>query len=114
MSNIIRIENTRPRFSNLADIVLLKPGVNEVEAGKWDRVKDHPVVKWRIENGVLIVKDGSKPINEMSAGEATKLVKATVDADLLERWRKDDTRRSVRDAIDAQLDKLTAPPGETE
>lgn len=110
--SIVYVENTRARFSNLADAVLLKPGVNEVESSKWDRVKDHPVVKWRIENGVLLVKDGSKPISDMPAGEAVKLVKATVDADLLERWRRDDPRRSVRDAIDSQLDKLTAPETE--
>jgi hypothetical protein len=40
---------------NIANIVLLKSGDNEVEKENWEKVKNHPTVLRRIEDNVLEV-----------------------------------------------------------
>lgn len=93
------------------------PGVNEVDPKKWAEVEKHPLVKVRLEEGILqVLSEGGKgkpadvSLASFKEKEAVKLVKETVSKPLLEKWLADEKRGSVKDAIKAQLDEIAPPP----
>lgn len=98
--------------------LVLKPGVNEVTAEAWNRVKHNKGVLSRIEEGTLEVvgdeaKSADQPAEQVFKGlsikEAVKLVNECIDADLLERISGADKRKEVQKAVKARLTLLAAP-----
>jgi hypothetical protein len=75
-------------------------------------MKKHPTIKQMVEDGVLEFPENitqEKGISELSPKEATTIVEATVDVELLTQWKKKDKRKPVLSAIEKQLSKLAAP-----
>ena len=76
-------------YSRRSSITLL-PGVNEVPDNLWDDMQVH--LKSHIEMGnIEIVKGkeqgkGATSLRDVSTTEATKVIEATNDLDLLKRW----------------------------
>lgn len=93
------------------------PGVNEVDAKKWAEVEKHPLVKVRLEEGILqVLSEGGKgkaadiSLANFKEKEAVKLVKETVSKPLLEKWLDDEKRSAVKQALQEQLDEIAPPP----
>lgn len=109
------IENKQPRIFGLGfydahgAVATLKivPGINEVDEATWAKVKDHPIVKFRVDEGIFHIRSGDSSTAKMTSSEAQRLVEKTVDSVLLNRWFAEDSRPSVRNAITKQLTKIT-------
>lgn len=93
------------------------PGVNSVKDTDWKKCAAHPTVKAMMEDGDIEViesksgsdsdkKDGAPDLKDMNAKDAIKAVKATANPDLLEDWKKLESRETVKKAIVDQLDKI--------
>ena len=96
--------------ANLAGAATLKflPGVNEIKDVEWEKVKGHPDVARMLEEGELVLLGGKKgaEFSEMDDKAALKLVKETLDFQVLLKWYKGTESESVKDAIEEQLKKL--------
>lgn len=88
------------------DDFTLFPGVNDVKDEAWEKIKALKSIKLMIEEEELIEHD-SRPLEKRTEKEANRLIKDTNNAALLKRWRTDDTRPGVQEAIAAQLAELT-------
>lgn len=102
--------------TNANDIVL-KPGLNEVDASLWKKHKDHPVIKLKLEEGLIeVVGEEEKPeekpskvLTSLKPNEAMSAIKDTVDEKILEDWLSKEKRPNVKKAIQKQLDELRKP-----
>jgi SepF-like predicted cell division protein (DUF552 family) len=56
----MKIENTKARMHHVGPKITLAPGVNEVDAEEWAKVKDLPAVKGHIKAGDIVVVDEKK------------------------------------------------------
>lgn len=103
------VEWKKPCMHNVAGLFILKPGVNEVEASKVEAALKNPVIKWYVEQGLIVLGDGPAPetLEKLKPAEAVALVKKTVDKELLERWFDAEKRKPVLEAIEAQIDAIT-------
>ena len=102
--------------------IRLMPEVNQVLASDWDLVKDNPTIKTMLELGKLEVVETQNtqhvedsamdecPLLGMHYKVALKLVKETVDRDLLKKWQHASLGGAVSKAITEQLEKLTVKP----
>ena len=94
----------------------LMPGTNDVSKDVWERAKKHPAIKSRIKDG-KIVFNGAKPSDSEDLGpfegknakDSIEVVEGTLDREVLKKWKDEETRVTVLKAIDAQIEKLTAP-----
>jgi len=99
------------------------PGVNSVSKQDWEKIKDHPHVKFKLENDDLkIISDKESgdeqesaaagvpaamhSLMEFSPKDALRIVDSTFDVDLLKSWEQDEKRKVVRVAIVAQVKKI--------
>lgn len=101
--------------------VIIVPGVNEKTDEEWKAIKDHPDVKNRVDEGILVVvqpasTDGRKKQPEglpktlegMNTGSAIDFIGGTFDIDQLKAWKKKDVRSGVISAIDKQIKSVKA------
>lgn len=94
---------------NAADpAIVLKPGVNTLSPSQYDQIKKTKVFKHRVETGTYQVdeKTSGDSIVGLHDAAAIELVGETLDGKLLKKWMVDEARKDVREAIDAQLDKV--------
>lgn len=93
---------------------ILFVGMNEVDEEAWNRAtKGHKLVAALLDEEHLKVialpKEGDKPVelpemlSKLGAKDAIEAIKGVVDLSILEKWGKDDTRASVKQALDAQV-----------
>lgn len=124
-----------------AKVLQLLPGANTPSDKEWAAARKHVMVQRQIDAGHLVelteaaeepagdddegdeLGDESEPgepragdleaLAKLSQSEAVKLVKATINAELLGRWAEVDKRPKVKDAIAKQLKELspTNPSG---
>lgn len=97
--------------TNVNQKFTLLPGNNEIPDADWNDVKDHPLLKHYIKDGIL--KEITKPekdnkksregLAQYDLVEASKIVKGTYDKVLLNKWFDLDTRETLRVEINAQL-----------
>ena len=111
-----------------ADGVILKPGVNQItDVAAWKKARKHPMVAKAIENGdieeVSEVDEKTGDLNPegpsdesiltaMKIPQAKVTVEQTTDISLLKQWKKTEKRNQVIGAINAQIEKMEAPPEE--
>lgn len=101
--------------------VVIVPGVNEKTDEEWKAIKDHPDVKSRIDEGVLVLvqpasADGRKKQPEglpktlegMTAATAIDFIDGIFDIDQLKAWKKKESRSGVVSAIDKQIKTVKA------
>jgi hypothetical protein len=91
---------------NTRRCVTLMPGVNDVADGDWEKMQEIKIIKIYREEGSLRELDAT-PISKRSPKDAVRVVKDTYDRGLLLKWREDDKRPQVQDAIGAQLKGIT-------
>lgn len=92
---------------------VLLPGNNEVPNEAWAVIGQDAEVQRMIDEGVLVVvlgPDKKATLSQMALSQARKIIKDTLDVDLLTSWLKTETRKDVVDAIQAQVDSLKLPP----
>lgn len=88
------------------------PGVNDVPDELLALFEDNKLVRRMFEDDdkLEVVKGAPKKaevsLSELKAGQAVKLVRETIDVELLTRWRGEEEREDVIKAIDARLKKL--------
>ena len=81
------------------------PGVNEVEDAHWNAAKELRVIQHYLDQDDL-KEMISEPLRKLSDKDATKIIKNTVNRDLLREWRAEEKRSKVLKAIDDQLDDI--------
>lgn len=119
-----------------SSVIQIVPGPNEIKKEDWDRIKNHPVVKARMELDVVdhksakIVKklevvmpkevknndgednadvekdESSTSLSDMSVPEAKGLIAETFNTELLREWDESETRKGAKDAIKKQFEKI--------
>jgi hypothetical protein len=116
-------------------VVQLVPGPNELEKADWEAIKDHPVVKARMEKDVIDMtrgkvkmlevvvakvetgssddnsgsddnNEGGSTLSSLNATDAVKLIKETFNVELLRKWEEDETRKKPMAAIKAQFEAI--------
>lgn len=110
------IRNTTARIYGTklgGDVIALKPGVNDVAPATWAELKKIAVISHSIAEGHLVEVDAPEAkapavetLKNFKPDEAIRLVKTTVDRELLERWIDTENRKRVLDALEAQLDAV--------
>lgn len=127
-TNVMSVQTGLPD----ASVVQFIPGVNEFPVEKWDLVKDHPEMKKRMEAEIVDPKRGkvkmlellsapkaegsdngegndeppAEGIEGLGAKEAKALVQETFNTPLLRSWLESETRKSVKEAIEKQLEAI--------
>lgn len=101
------------RGVNVGLLFVLPPGFSEVRKVDWETALKHDMVNLLVKKKVLVVSSATPP-NRLELDEAVELIAATFDADVLRSWRKIDRREEVLEAIDSQLEVLTAKPDKDE
>lgn len=118
-----------PRKSSnykLASVIVCVPGLNKLEDEVWHGanghpgLKDNPELKRLIEEGQVVVqrekgadkakaeaKGEAVELHGLTTPEAVKLVKKTLNVELLTEWVQSETRPKVKYAIDKKLDEIT-------
>lgn len=87
--------------------IQLVPGVNTVADEDMDRIGRLFLVKHHLREGTFKEIDGDARLSKRSAKEAVDLVRKTYDPGLLAKWREDDKRPQVQDAIGQQFKEIT-------
>ncbi len=96
--------------------VKLIPGINNIDEKDWQVIKDHPGVQYRLNNGIIKVKnlinniDGNGNSNDSLASydpkTAKELIKNTFSKELLEKWFSQEERAPLRKLLEQQLEIL--------
>lgn len=86
--------------------VMVVPGANQVEDAAWKKFSGHPLMKKLVDAGEIEALGQAKSTKDLNAEKAAVLVKDTFSVDLLEEWKAVETRKTVLEAIDAQLTEL--------
>lgn len=103
------IQNTGKYVRHIG--VQIIPGVNnlsEEDTKKYLEAAKHPLNKYLVETGEIKVKGAS--LKELNANDALALVADTYDLKLLNDFQKEDTRKSIQDAIEKQIESIKNPP----
>lgn len=120
MATKVTITNHLPRVHAIADLCVLRPGANLVDADAWAKAKALPLVRHHVEAGDL--SEGEGEIDSEASGteiaadalaglnvkKATELVASTTDVRALRAWAEVETRATVKKAIALQLETINA------
>lgn len=135
MSNqvMIMLNYDKPNLYRCGDLRLV-PGMNQVRKSIWDKCKNHPLVKKRLDSGVITIKERKvvkkiveqvegkevekeetveqaeyegNPLQELNVKDAREIIKGTYDKDTLESWKEGEERETIIKAIDKQIEKIT-------
>ncbi len=96
----------------------LIPGVNEVGYDVWKEACLNTTIQDRIERDEIIELSGAKTASEDSSSnsitkfknkDALKMVKATIDLNLLKKWKAEDKRPEIIEAISDRQELLKLP-----
>lgn len=120
----VGLEYKQPRLFKVGP-VRFYPGVNWLKQEDWDLIKDHPKLDALFKSGEFAFVAGGEPkesgvdepakgdngefqnpLEGMSASEAKEAVLKTLDITLLEQLKAVETRKTVLDAIEKQIEKL--------
>lgn len=127
----------KPIIQSPQDVVSLKPGWNEFPKAVWDQNKDHPAIKKMLKRGKIelmshkakvrvrgtngkvklverVIGADDKPIRlkHFDIKMAVKLVKGTLNRDMLQRWLDEERRHLVKKALRKQIKPLL--PGKSD
>jgi len=105
----------------------LIPGLNEIKESIWARVKENPIVKQKLAESKMVVKNYSpdkaqvekieaapevdkehfSSLAEYNASDAKDIVLECLVKDTLENWYESEVRGSVKKVIKEQLKKVS-------
>ena len=101
------VVNNKSNFIKHIDNVILNIGPNEIGKGEWEKAKKHPFVSFWIEKGEIEVKEGSiEDITKVNANEAIEVVEYCFNKKKLEEWKTKESRKTVLEAIENQINEL--------
>jgi hypothetical protein len=125
------VKNNTARVIGLGDGANLLPGVNDIDDEVWKKAQQTVVVKSFLQKQegetqptLELVSSteaatattatgttdtgtaGTGTLSSKNVTDAKALIAETYDRKLLERWRTEETRHTVQQAIDEQLEKL--------
>lgn len=115
------VEYNRPNVHDAYEMKF-RPGINNVPVDKWEIAKKDSEIKRFLAEGVLteILPDQGKKdeepsselpeINKFSAQKALQIVKRTFHMDILTRWKHQDRRPEVAEAVVQQIEEITKKP----
>lgn len=106
-----KVRMTEARLRKVAGVDF-RPGLQRVPAEGWAKVKKHPIGAKLIERGVL-EEVKAKGRGRPSADDLVAEIKETYDVATLKGYLSD-SRQSVADAAQAQLDAIDAQAGSSE
>lgn len=93
--------------------VYFLPGFNVIKGEEWEKIKDNPHVKWRLDRGAFIFlrpREKDQPIDNCSDIHDEDVIAAldnTWDPELLENWARMEDRRWARDHIVKRIKSIT-------
>lgn len=104
--------------------VRFMPGIQKIDEDQWDKIKSHPLLQTRFDNGDLKWVPGRSPNDEKKKGkkqisegladlnesEALKMAARTFDISLLKEWAASEKRAAVLSFLKAQIDKVDYNP----
>lgn len=107
------IKNTTPKIVGTRvgeEKVRLRPGTNDVKPELWERAREYRAIAAMLDSGEIIEPAQKTPaaapqvtsLEAFNEREAIRLVKETVDPDLLELWAAGEKRKKVAAALEAQ------------
>lgn len=126
---VVLIRYTRPNIWRCRNVRLV-PGINEVGAGDWREVEDHPLLQDRIKAGdIEVVRAGtgekleetqrheanpSKDLGDnqemtlarYNVAECRELIAETYDPELLKKWLGVEKRRTVVSLLEDQIKRI--------
>lgn len=93
--------------------LVIMPGANVLSKAQFELLSQDNIFKHRIATGSYVV-DSKSPdsIQGVNSAGAIAIVKETLDIRVLRRWMVEETRKDVREVIDAQIENVK-PPAET-
>lgn len=94
--------------------VIIIPGINEMPNNVYDKFKEHPSVKSRMQDGTIQIIDEQKVVSERTESEIIENMSRIFDTKLLRKIIKEDKRESVVNAAKAQLETIVGDPKKTE
>lgn len=113
---MIKFDFKKSNINNIHGLVILRPGINEVEEQKWDKVKDTAQIKeWLNKGIILMIADSAIPgpgpgplpvVEKKKATEVIEEVKKMTNVDDLKKLREIDDRKTVKVAVDEQIEAL--------
>lgn len=117
-----------------SSVIQIKPGTNDLKKEEWECIKDHPVVKARLETDIIDEKRGKVKmleiigtkkvedkknendddngedenisLGDVSVGEAKTIILETFSTELLREWQESETRKGVLTAIEKQFEAI--------
>lgn len=103
----MRVFNKTDKIKHVGS-VSLNIGANKVDDDAWNEVKEHPIVKHWIKKKDIEVQDGDlEDISKITPVEkAIEVIKSTFSQEKLQKYKKDETRKTAIAAIDDQLEYL--------
>lgn len=107
------IKNTTPKIVGTRvgeEKVRLRPGTNDVKPELWEKAREYRAIAAMLDSGELVEPAQKTPaaapqvtsLEAFNEREAIRLVKETVDPDLLELWAAGEKRKKVAAALEAQ------------
>ena len=112
----ILLKWNQPNVHQLGTSITLKPGVNEVDSEAFNQAKKIQLVQFYLKEKQLEQVssadaggdegDEGSDLSQYSATDAIALVKETTDVGLLNKWKAAESRKTVNDAIDSQLEDI--------
>lgn len=111
---------THPDGRVIQGRLVLKPGVNEVDPAVWEKVREHPALRKRINQGLIeVLSQGDESthgaeLRALRPNEARRLVRETIDVDVLTKWHEVEDRDNVLEQIEKQMAKVVKTVDEAE
>lgn len=103
------IKNNASRLHQIGSLVTLMPGINTVSAEVWAECSKIGLIQHYLKVKELEVADAhAVSLKEKSAADAVALAKDTLNVQLLNSWKGEETRARVVKAIQAQIDLIMA------
>jgi hypothetical protein len=113
--------------TSAATLLTLVPGVNMVDQEVWEKAKENPIVKMRLELEIkpsvapeaqlekvghpMLVEGAplpdSAPLSALELKECKALIRETFSEQLLNQWMVEEIRPEVRRELDAQIQRMT-------
>lgn len=95
-------------------------GINIITQEEWDSIKNHPMINSLFEEEILKWVKGSPDnkesenkstvITDFKPAEAKRIVKNTVDLNVLKEFKKAESRNEILELIDSQISLVMPPP----
>lgn len=104
----VKVRVNQPRFRRVSG-VQLRPGLQRVTGEQWKKISSHPVGVSLIEKGVIEEVKAKSP-GRPSAADLAAEVAETYDMERL-RELAGDTRKTVSEAAQAQIERINATAG---